>query len=242
MERYYDEVEHVDFVHALSKTPILKAQHPDYELYMTGVHAERGVSCADCHMPYRSEGGVKFTNHKIMSPLSSVSTSCQVCHRESEDALTKSVVERQERVKELLHLAGNALVRSHMEAEFAWKKGAGEREMKPVLQLIRHAQWRWDWVSASNGVGFHSPDVALRTLATSIQKSQEAHAELVRLLAKKGFTDPMSLPDVSTKEKAQAYLKLPIEQWRKEKQTFLGTKVKEWDEKARQRQGTLEAY
>ncbi|MDT8325386.1 MAG: ammonia-forming cytochrome c nitrite reductase subunit c552, partial [Bacteroidota bacterium] len=42
METYYDRIGHVDFVHALSRAPILKAQHPDYELYMTGVHAKRG--------------------------------------------------------------------------------------------------------------------------------------------------------------------------------------------------------
>lgn len=69
MEAYYDEVQHVDWVHKLSKTPMLKAQHPDYELYMTGIHADRGVSCADCHMPYKRDGGMKFTNHKIQSRL-----------------------------------------------------------------------------------------------------------------------------------------------------------------------------
>jgi nitrite reductase (cytochrome c-552) len=67
METYYDEVEHVDWVHKLSRTPMLKAQHPDYELYMTGIHADRGVACADCHMPYKRDGGMKFTDHKIQS-------------------------------------------------------------------------------------------------------------------------------------------------------------------------------
>lgn len=242
MEAYYDEIEHVDFVHALSKTPILKAQHPDYEVYMTGIHAERGVSCADCHMPYRSEGGVKFTNHKIMSPLATISTSCQVCHRESEAELRKNVEDRQDRVKELLHIAGSSLVRAHLEAEFAWKKGATAAEMKPVLTLIRHAQWRWDWVSAANGVGFHSPNVALRTLATSIQKSQEAHAEIVRLLAKKGYTDRIPLADVSTKEKAQKYIGLNLAELEKQKENFLKTTAVEWDKQAEARQGTLEKY
>ncbi len=242
METYYDRVEHVDFVHSLSKTPILKAQHPDYELYMTGVHAERGVSCADCHMPYRSEGGVKFTNHKIASPLATVSTSCQVCHRESEADLVGNVETRQMRVKELLTMAGDALVRTHLEAEFAWKKGATETEMKPVLTLIRHAQWRWDWVAASHGAGFHSPDVALRTLATSIQKSQEAHAEIVRLLARRGFTDPVPLPDVSTKSKAQRYIGLDLAALQTAKADFLRKTVLTWDAEAEKRQGALEKY
>jgi len=65
MEKYYDEIEFTDWTHKLSKAPMLKAQHPDYELFMTGIHAIRGVSCSDCHMPYKSEGGVKYTDHHI---------------------------------------------------------------------------------------------------------------------------------------------------------------------------------
>ena len=56
MEKYYDDLEFSDWTHALSKTPMLKAQHPGYELFSTGVHAKRGVSCADCHMPYKKFG------------------------------------------------------------------------------------------------------------------------------------------------------------------------------------------
>jgi nitrite reductase (cytochrome c-552) len=76
MDKYYDELEFADWTHQLSRTPMLKAQHPDYELFMTGVHADRGVSCTDCHMPYKTEGGVKFTDHHIQSPLNNVENSC----------------------------------------------------------------------------------------------------------------------------------------------------------------------
>ena len=58
---YFDRIAFADYIHPISKTPIIKSQHPDYELYTTGIHAYRNVACADCHMPYRSEGGVKFT-------------------------------------------------------------------------------------------------------------------------------------------------------------------------------------
>jgi len=236
MEAYYDESGHVDFVHALSKTPVLKAQHPDYELYRTGIHGQRGIACADCHMPYKSEGGVKFTNHWMRSPLANIAGSCQVCHRESEEELTKNVYDRQDRVKELLLLAENALVRAHLEAELAWKNGASETDMKPLLTLIRHAQWRWDWVAAANGVGFHSPAEALRTLGISIQKSQEAHADLVRILAKQGVFEPFSLPDISTKEKAQKYIGLDIARAAAEKNQFLKEVVPSWDAKAATRE------
>ena len=236
MEAYYDNNQHIDFVHKLSRTPVLKAQHPDYELYRTGIHAQRGISCADCHMPYRSEGGVKYTSHWMRSPLANIAGSCQVCHRESEEELRKNVYDRQDRVKELLLLAEDALVRAHLEAEYAWTKGAAENEMQPVLTLVRHAQWRWDWVAAANAVGFHSPAEALRTLGTSIQKSQEAHAELVRILARNGILEPYNLPDVSTKEKAQQYVGLDMTKAREEKEKFLQEVVPAWDEKAMERE------
>lgn len=236
MEAYYDEVEHVDFIHTLSRTPILKAQHPDYELYMTGVHAKRGVSCADCHMPYRSEGGVKFTDHKIQSPLNNIANSCQVCHRESEQNLLRDVYERQDKIEEMRKLAEDALAKAHIEAKFAWDKGATEADMAPVLKLIRQSQWRWDWVAAANGLGFHSPVEASRTLANSIQKAEAARALIVRVLAKRGFTDPVPLPDISSKAKAQAFIGLKMDQLKSEKADFISKILPEWDAKAKARQ------
>ena len=44
MEEYYDAEGWTDYVHPLSRTPILKAQHPDYELSQLGIHGQRGVS------------------------------------------------------------------------------------------------------------------------------------------------------------------------------------------------------
>ncbi|MBQ4203751.1 MAG: ammonia-forming cytochrome c nitrite reductase subunit c552, partial [Thermoguttaceae bacterium] len=32
-----------------------KAQHPGWEMSQQGIHAQRGVSCADCHMPYKQD-------------------------------------------------------------------------------------------------------------------------------------------------------------------------------------------
>lgn len=241
MEAYYDEVGHTDFIHTLSKAPIVKAQHPDYELFMTGVHAQRGVSCADCHMPYRSEGGVKFTNHRITSPLETISTSCQPCHRESEENLRRDVEDRQDRIEELRHLTEDALAKAHIEAKFAWDKGATESEMDPILQLIRQSQWRWDYVAAANGLGFHSPVEAGRTLGAAIDRAQKARTMIVRVLARHGWTDPIPLPDISTKAKAQAYIGLDMEKNRAEKATFLEEVVPTWMEAAKKRESTYGA-
>ena len=149
MEAYYDSINFFDWSHKLSKSQMLKAQHPDYELYMTGIHAARGVSCADCHMPYKMSGGVKFSDHHLQSPLNNIANSCQVCHKQSEEQLKKDVYDRQDRVLEIRKIAEKSIAKAHLEAELAWKNGATEEEMAPIQKLLRHAQWRWDWVAAA---------------------------------------------------------------------------------------------
>lgn len=214
MEKFYDQNKFYDFVHKLSKTKVIKAQHPDFELYSQGVHARRGVSCADCHMPYKSEGSVKFTDHHIRSPLANMSTSCMVCHRQSEETLREDVYMRQRRVQERKIAVEDQLVRAHLEAAQAWKDSATEKEMEPALDKIRRAQWRWDWVAASNGVGFHAPDVAQQTLGQAMELAQDARVEITRIRARHGKTDTVAIPDISTKAKAQAYVGLNMDSLR----------------------------
>lgn len=228
MERYKDKVEHVDWVHALSRAPMIKAQHPDYELYMTGIHAQRDVSCADCHMPYMREGGIKFTDHHLVSPLAKVETSCMTCHRDDADALIARVYEQQDRVSELRRIAERNLARAHIEAKHAWDAGATQAEMEEVLQLIRHSQWRWDWVAAANAMGFHSPSEALRVLGTSIQKAQEASLLLSSIFRKYDVPYPIEMPDISTKEKAQEFIGLDMDQIRSDKEEWKNTVLPRW--------------
>lgn len=113
IEKFYDNAGWTDFVHKVSRTPILKAQHPDYEVFQLGIHAQRGVSCSDCHMPYRTERGVKYTDHHISSPLRNVNASCQVCHRQPEDELKKNVYERQDYVFTLRNRLEKQLAKVH---------------------------------------------------------------------------------------------------------------------------------
>ncbi len=234
--KYYETYGFTDFTHAVSKAPILKAQHPDYEVFMTGIHAQRGVACADCHMPYVREGGQKFTSHRITSPLSNISGTCQVSHRESEEALRNNVYERQRKVMELRNRAETALVRAHVEARAAWEAGATEEEMKNSLQHIRHAQWYWDYAVAGHGNAFHSPVEVSRLLGLSVSEANEARLLIARTLASHGKNEAVPLPDISTKEKAQAFIGLDMAALRAEKSEFIRTVLPEWDRKASERE------
>jgi nitrite reductase (cytochrome c-552) len=238
MEEYYDEIEFSDWIHKLSKAPMLKAQHPGYELYKTGVHAARGVSCADCHMPFMSEGGQKYTDHHVQSPLNNVANSCQVCHREETANLLRDVYERQDRIIENRDKLEELLVRAHVEAKLAWELGATEEQMEEILQDIRHAQWRWDYAAASHGGSFHSPVETSRVIGTGIHIAQEGRISLSRLLSSLGHTAEVPYPDIATKAQAQQFIGMDAAALKAEKQSFLETLVPDWDQKAAEREAS----
>ncbi|GAA3590740.1 ammonia-forming cytochrome c nitrite reductase [Flavivirga amylovorans] len=236
MEKYYDDIEFKDWTHKLSRTPMLKAQHPGYETYLTGVHADRGVSCADCHMPYKSEGGQKFTDHHIQSPLNNVANACQVCHREDADKLKQNVYERQRKASENRLKLEDFIVKAHIEAKKAWDLGATEEQMKDILMDIRHAQWRWDYSAAAHGASFHSPVETARVMGSAFTVIQEGRLKLARLLAELGHNEPVEMPDISTKEKAQEYIGLDVEKMKQDKEAFKQNLVPQWLEEAKARE------
>lgn len=234
VEKYFDEIEYYDYIHAISKAPILKAQHPDYEIAQLGIHAQRGVACADCHMPYMSQGGVKFSDHHIQSPLNYIDRTCQTCHRESEEVLRQNVYDRQRMANEIRNKLEKELAAAHIEAKFAWDKGATEEIMKPVLQYIRQAQWRWDYGVASHGASFHAPQEVTRILSNGLERALQARLAISKVLANLGFTGDVPMPDISTKEKAQRYIGLNPEELHANKKKFLDVVAPEWIEKAKQ--------
>ncbi|MFD0798838.1 ammonia-forming cytochrome c nitrite reductase [Maribacter chungangensis] len=240
MENYYDAIEFTDWTHKLSRAPMLKAQHPGYETFKTGVHADRGVSCADCHMPYKSEGGQKFTDHHIQSPLNNVSNACQVCHREDANKLIENVYERQRKSSETREKLEHLLVSAHLEAEKCWNLGATEEQMKPILTDIRHAQWRWDYSAASHGASFHAPVEIARVIGSGLAKAQEARVKLARMLAELGHNKPIDMPDLSTKAKAQEYIGLDMQKENAAKANFKENVLPKWLEEAKAREAKMD--
>lgn len=204
IQAYYDASQFADWTHAISKTPMLKMQHPDFEIYSAGIHAYRNVACADCHMPYRTEGGVKFTDHHVQSPLVNIANSCAVCHRWGEQEIRSRVEMIQDSVREGRTRAETAIAKAHFDIAAAIEAGAAEEELQSARQLVRSAQMRWDYVAASNGMGFHAPQECMRTLQAAVDLAGQSRVECARLLAKHGVTEPVRYPDFSSKEKAQA--------------------------------------
>ncbi len=188
-----NETPFFDWVHAASKIPMIKMQHPDYEMFQDGPHGAAGVSCADCHMPYMREGGKKYSSHWMTSPLKDPELrACRQCHADkTADYLRSRVIYAQEKAYRQLLKAQEASVLGHEAVRLA-NNWTGEKSdnydalMTEARELVRKGQLFWDYVSAENSVGFHNPAKTMDTLMSSLEFSQKA-VDLCRQATKYGI-------------------------------------------------------
>jgi nitrite reductase (cytochrome c-552) len=167
IEAYYDQISFSDWKHGETGAPVLKAQHPEFEMYSQSIHARSGVACADCHMPYTRQGAMKISDHDVRSPLLKIERSCLTCHPFSAAEMKARVEAIQDRHAALLSRAEEALI-----ALIDDLKAGGASEA--ALQLHRKAQWRVDFVNAENSMGFHAPQESARILAEAIDYARQA--------------------------------------------------------------------
>jgi nitrite reductase (cytochrome c-552) len=174
---YYEANGHTDWTHGVSGAPVLKAQHPEFEMYSQGIHARAGVACADCHMPYKRVGALKISDHHVRSPLLNIEKSCQTCHHASEAELLQRVQTIQDRTFELRNLALDAVLELTREIARA-SSDSGSAQVRAARQYHRKAQFLADFVEAENSMGFHAPQEAARLLAHSVNYSRLGSAAL----------------------------------------------------------------
>jgi nitrite reductase (cytochrome c-552) len=180
---YYDEVGHKDWVHADTGAPVLKAQHPEFEMWNQGIHARSGVACADCHMPFKRVGAHKISDHHVRSPMTdaeSIAHACQTCHKWPESELKARVEIIQDRHHEMRDRAMDALVELIADVQTARSNGIATNSPALVAaqDYQRKAQWFIDYVEAENSGGFHAPQEAARLLSKSIDNSRKGQLSI----------------------------------------------------------------
>jgi len=177
-----------DFIHPDSETPILKAQHPDFEESSTGIHGKFGVSCADCHMPYMRSSGQKYTSHWVTSPLRTMNESCLPCHTQGYEQLYNQVKGIQDNTWQLQRTAETTVAHAHDAIKQASAiPTVNKSELDNARQLLRQAQWYWDYVAAANSQGFHNSVLELNTLGQSIDLANQAIAAANRAAGNNTF-------------------------------------------------------
>jgi nitrite reductase (cytochrome c-552) len=169
----------VDYEHAETGAPILKAQHPEFELWSQGLHARAGVASAHCHMPHARDGATKISDHWVRSPLLNINRACQTCHKQSEDEIKARVDLIQTRNFELLQRGGTAIVALIDAITAAKKEGATPEQLNAALELQRKAQWRLDFIAAENSMGFHAPQEAAKVLAEALDYARQGELAAV---------------------------------------------------------------
>lgn len=170
---FYDEQKFKDWDHADTGAPVLKAQHPEFEMWNQGIHARSGVACADCHMPYKREGALKISDHHVRSPLLNINRACQTCHKWSEEELKARVETIQGRTHNLRNLAMDALVDLINDIKRAKGAGRTDAAVTTAQDFQRRAQFYLDFIESENSNGFHAPQEATRILGESINFSRK---------------------------------------------------------------------
>jgi len=177
---FEDGTRFYDFQHKETKAPLLKAQHPEFELWSQGIHARSGVACADCHMPYMRDGATKVSDHWVRSPLLNISRACQTCHHFPEEEIRARVENIQAKNFGLLENAGAAVVDLIDTILAARDEGATDAQLARAFEMQRKAQWRLDYVAAENSMGFHAPQEAARILGEAADYARQGQVAALR--------------------------------------------------------------
>lgn len=184
MLEYYKEDGHKDWVHAETGAKVLKAQHPEFEMFNQGTHARAGVACVDCHMPYQRIGAMKITDHQVQSPLLNINKACQTCHNVPEAELKARAETIQDRHMELRNIAFDALIdyiKDLKEFKEVDLEKTPNAKLAEARDLQKQAQFLFDFVEAENSSGFHAPQESARVLGLSIEKVRKGQKIIAEL-------------------------------------------------------------
>ncbi|MBV6396536.1 MAG: Cytochrome c-552 [Anaerolineales bacterium] len=186
---YYEEEGFSDWTYPEAGTPMLKAQHPEYEFFTAGsTHYNAGVSCADCHMPYVRDGAAKYSSHDVHSPLINPEQACGQCHTDVNYVVGR-VATIQEQVAVTKIAAEDALIDAINAIQLAAANpNADAALLDQARALHRKAQFMWDFLSAENSTGFHNPEYALKICAEATNLARQA-----QMLAAQSVNDPSLL-------------------------------------------------
>jgi nitrite reductase (cytochrome c-552) len=170
---YYDSIGFSDWTHALTGGGMLKAQHPEFELFSQGIHARAGVSCSDCHMPFGREGAMKVSDHHVRSPVLNIQRACQTCHNVPERELVNRIHTIQDRTHALINRSGVALTDMINAIAAARAAGVSDEQLAPAVRLQREAQFRIDYIYSEGSHGFHASQESARVLAEALDMARE---------------------------------------------------------------------
>lgn len=176
---YYQAAQFNDWTHAETGAGVLKAQHPEFEMWSQGIHSRSGVACADCHMPYQRVGAQKVSDHQVRSPLLNVQAACQTCHNLPEGEILDRAEDIQAHTYRMRNQAMDALIDLIGDIRAAREAGTSPGDLEVALEMQRRAQFYLDFVEAENSTGFHAPQEATRILGEALDYARQGQIALL---------------------------------------------------------------
>jgi len=170
-----------DWIHPRTGAGVHKIQHPEFEFFQGSVHAQLGLSCADCHMPrVKDAQGREYTQHWLVSPLRHMEASCQRCHGDPAPLLARTE-KLQGELRTSASEIGAALEQAINGLREARRHPAANTQIIAQAQAKhRQAQLLLDWFLVENSTGFHNAAEGRRILG----EARRAVEELVELTNK----------------------------------------------------------
>lgn len=186
IERYYESIDFVDWVHPGTGYGMIKVQHPEFETFTAdSLHYQFGLACADCHMPATASPDGEYPSHWWTSPLNHLGDSCGGCHGDTDADLAElraNLIELQAGIDQQRTGVGRLLAGLYRDIEAAGASGGldrlNESARVDLERLCRRAQFRWDWTFSENSTGFHNPDLIRAMLTEAQQMTEQARAVL----------------------------------------------------------------
>jgi nitrite reductase (cytochrome c-552) len=166
---HLDEGKVKEWEHPETGAALIKARHPEFEVWNMGIHARSGDACADCHMQYTRMGGLKISDHHVNSPLLKINRSCQTCHHFPESELKARAEEIQDRFFTLRNTALDALMDLITDIKTN-KDNATREQLSKARDYQRRGQFMIDFIMSENSMGFHAPQEAERILGEAINQ------------------------------------------------------------------------
>ncbi|MBF0328836.1 MAG: ammonia-forming cytochrome c nitrite reductase subunit c552 [Nitrospirae bacterium] len=174
-EHYKNQINFLDFKHALTGGLLWKAQHPEAETYYNSKHGKAGVGCDACHTPKVKDKktGKVYTSHFAVTPKVQLKETCLKCHPKWTEAQALYSIDS-------IKAYGRGKMRK---AEF-WlsavidkivegkKAGLAEDVIAKAQDHHLKAHILWEYWTAENSDGFHNPEMARESLARSMDESQ----------------------------------------------------------------------
>jgi formate-dependent nitrite reductase cytochrome c552 subunit len=175
-EHYVNQINFLDFKHAITGGLLWKAQHPESESYYNSKHAKAGAGCDSCHSPKMKnpKTGKVWTSHFVVTPRVQLKETCLTskCHPKWTEEEAKYTIDSvKAHIKGKMRKAEfriSALIDKIVAAK---KAGLDPEVIKKAQDHHLRAHILWEYWTAENSDGFHNPDMAKEALLKSAQEA-----------------------------------------------------------------------